>query len=219
MVDAIALIKDPSRLKEIFGSSPTMIGGLKIDVLRSETPQLIWELAKHPVDVGVEKTDNRYVRPVGVTLDCILLDPEYSLTAVIGAASALGGQGMDDFDHGDWRTKRDKLLTAIGKNDPITVVTPSGIDYTDMMVTDIIPDIRLETAAGFFFQVSLEKVEFVQSQVTNLDLSNLPDSLKPKKAKEAKKKSSGKQNQGQGSAKSASDKKSSLLNDLIGKYL
>lgn len=202
----MALITDPQRLKDLFGSAPTTIGKLQIDVLQQEIPDFGWDIPTHRVDVGTDVADSRYQRPVGVTLECVLLDPEYSLTAVVG--TAIGG---GSFDNDDWRTKRDKLMTAIGKNELITVVTPSGFDYSSMMVEAIQPDLRPQTSGGFFFRISLRRVEIVSSEIQGIDVSLLPDELKRDKNEQAETKKKGNKAQGKKAATATDAKKQSIL--------
>lgn len=202
----MALITDPQRLKDLFGSSPTMIGKLKIDVLQQEIPDFGWDIPTHRVDVGTDVADSRYQRPVGVVLECVLLDPEYSLTNVV--STAIGG---GSFDNDDWRTKRDKLMSAIGKNELITAVTPSGFDYSSMMVDAIQPDLRPQTSGGFFFRISLRKVEIVSSELLGIDVSLLPDELKRAKNAQAETKKKGNKNQGKRKALTADERKKSIL--------
>lgn len=202
----MAIITDPQRLKDLFGSSPTMIGKLKIDVLQQEIPDFGWDIPTHRVDVGTDAADSRYQRPVGVVLECTLLDPEYSLTNVV--STAIGG---GSFDNDDWRTKRDKLMSAIGKNELITVVTPSGFDYSSMMVDAIQPDLRPPTSGGFFFRISLRKIEIVSSEIQGIDISLLPDELKRAKNAQAETKKKQNKQQGKKSAPSADEKKKSIL--------
>ncbi len=38
-----SVIEDPSKLKDLFGSTPTLIGDIVVDVLLGETPILSWE--------------------------------------------------------------------------------------------------------------------------------------------------------------------------------
>ena len=212
MVDAIGVIKDPDRLRELFGSSPTMIGKLQVDVLIQETPDYVWEMPTHRVDVGTEITDSRYQRPVGVTLECVLLDPEYSITNAIN--TVVNDRG---FDNDDWRTKRDKLMEAIGKNELVTITTPSGFDYSDMMIESIQPDISPTTNGGFFFRISARHVELVSPEILGIDVSLLPDELKRSQNVQAATKKAGNKAQGKKTAVEASAKKQSILKKLYDK--
>ena len=67
------IIDNPSKLKDLFGSTPTLIGDIVVDVLLSESPTYSWELTKHPVEAGLDIVDSRYQKPVLVSLDCIFL--------------------------------------------------------------------------------------------------------------------------------------------------
>jgi hypothetical protein len=211
MPDLIGVIKDPSRLREIFGASATLIGQIRVDLLMAETPIFEWDIPQQPVDVGTSVTDSRYQKPIGVVLDCELLDPEYSLTNVVGSAI-----GKAEFSEDDWRTKRDKLMDLINANDTITIVTPSGFDYSDMMVDSIQPIITAQTANTFTFRLSAQKVKFVSSEVRGVDQGLLPDELKVKPDAQASKKIAKTKNAGQQSTKPVTDaKRQSTLTKLL----
>jgi hypothetical protein len=210
MPDLIAIIKDPSRLREIFGASATVIGQVRIDLLMAETPIFEWEIPQQPIDVGTTITDSRYQRPIGVVLDCEILDPEYSLTNSVGSKI-----GKAEFQNDDWRTKRDKLMDRIGTNEPLTIITPSGFDYSDMMVQSIQPVITNKTANTFTFRISAQKVQFVSSEVRGIDQGLLPDELKKKPDEQAKNKQKKNKKQGQKPTVNPSDQKKSILKKLV----
>lgn len=199
MPDLIGIIKDPSRLREIFGASATLIGNIRVDLLMSETPIFEWDIPQQPIDVGTTVTDSRYQKPLGVVLDCELLDPEYSLTNVAGSAI-----GKAEFQNDDWRTKRDQLMDLIGLNDPITIITPSGFDYSDMMVQSVQPVIENRTANTFTFRLTAQKVKFVSSEVRSIDQGMLPDELKKKPDEQASTKQKKTTNKGQQPTEEAS---------------
>ena len=71
----------------------------------------------------------------------------------------------------------------------------------------------------YFFRIELERVQTVSSDIVAIDDSQIPEDLKAKKdaaaaAKAAKKKKAGKK-----TPETADQKKESILNKLIGKYL
>lgn len=209
MPDLISVIKDPQRLREIFGASATLIGQLRVDVLISETPVFEWETPQHPVDVGTTITDSRYQRPIGVVLDCELLDPEYSLSNVVGSKI-----GNAEFQHDDWRTKRDQLMDRIGTNEPLTIITPSSFDYSDMFVESIQPVITAKTANTFTFRLSAHQVKFVSSEARGIDQGLLPDDLKKQPDEQAKKKTGKASKQGKKPTKNPAEQKKAILKKL-----
>lgn len=214
MPNVIDVIKDPKRLKEIFGSTPTKIGDLRVDILYEEIPDLQWDIPEQRVDVGVDVADSRYQLPVGVTLDCALLDPEYSITNY-----TRGEVAGESFENDDWRTKRDKLLGIIGQNELITILTPSEIDYSDMMVTSLVPDFRPETRNYFRFRVTAKRVIQVSSEVRGIDQGLIPEELKKKKNDQANKKQGKKKNKGTKKTVDSNERKKSILKSLYDKGL
>jgi len=218
-----SIVKDPSKLKELFGSTPTLIGDIVVDVLLGENQILSWELTKHPVEAGLDVTDSRYQKPVGVSLDCVFCDPEISVSAIAGdlANAIISGGSLSDanpFAKATWQEKRDALRETQTANKLVDVVTPNN-EYDSMMIKDIRPIFDKDKSGAYFFRIELERVEVVSSDIVAIDDSQIPEDLKAKKdaaaaAKVAKKKKAGKK-----TPPVADKKKSSILNDLIGKYL
>lgn len=218
MADVISLIKDPSKLKGLFGSTPITIGGIRVDVLTSEVPVFEWDIPTRRIDVGSDISDSRYKKPVGVTLECEFLNPEYSVTNVVkSAVSGLaGGAGFDD---DTWETKRDRLIDLADSNELTTIITPSAFDYSDMMIDAIQPDLTAGNGEGFFFRLSAMHVEQVSSEVRSIDQGLLPDELRRKKDKQSSTKQQGTTDQGTTAAKNAPAKKQSILKGLYEKGL
>lgn len=220
---AIGIIKDPSKLKSLFGSTPTLIGDIVVDVLIGESQALAWDLTKHPVEAGLDVTDSRYQKPVAVSLDCVFCNPDLSLGGLAegAVASIVSGGSLADanpFAKATWEEKRDALRDLQTSNKLIDVTTPNN-EYTSMMIQSIQPIFDKDKSDAYFFRISLERVETVSSDIVAIDDSQIPEDLKAKKdaaaaAKTGKKKPSGKKN-----TEPAGEKKSSILNNLIGKYL
>jgi len=218
MPDIISVIKDPSKLKDLFGSTPVTIGNIRVDVLVYEVPIFEWDIPTQRVDVGVDVSDSRYKKPVGVTLDCEFLDPDFSITNVVKSAVSdfAGGAGFDDES---WETKRDKLIDLADRNELITIITPSTFDYSDMMIDALQPDFNPQNGEGFFFRVSAKHVEQVSSEVQSFDQGLLPDELKRDKDAQSKTKQDKTKDLGTKAAKNPTEKKSSILKNLYDKGL
>lgn len=217
------IITDPKKLKDLFGSTPTLIGDIVVDVLLSESPIYAWDLTKHPVEAGLDVTDSRYKKPVGVALDCIFCDPEFSADALIGNvinAIAQGGSLKDanPFAKATWQEKRDALFELMDLNKIIDCTTPNG-EYFGVMIKSVRPTTDKDKSNAFFFRIELESVETVSSEVVAIDDSQIPEDLKAKKDAAAAAKTKGKTRGGKKTTDTASEKKSSVLNNLIGKYL
>lgn len=218
-----SMIKDPSKLKDLFGSTPTLIGDIVVDVLLAETPILSWELTQHPVEAGLDVTDSRYQKPLGVALDCIFCDPEFTLEEFVGdvvGAVASGGSLKDanPFTKATWQEKRDALEALQTKNAFIDVTTPNR-EYSSMMVKDVRPLFDKDKANAYFFRVELQQVTTATSDIVAVDDSQIPEDLKKKKDTDAAKKTAKKAKKGKKKAETATTKKSSILNDMFGKYL
>lgn len=220
---AQGIIEDPSKLKDLFGSTPTLIGDIVVDVLLSEAPLLSWELTAHPVEAGLDVTDSRYQKPVGVTLDCIFTDPEFSIDSLVGGAVgaiASGGSLADanPFAKANWKEKRDALEELSKQNKFIDITTPNG-EYKSMMIKDIRPIFDKNKTTAYFFRLEAHKVTTVSSDLIAIDDSQIPEDLKAKKDAAAAAKTAKKAKKGKKAADTATPKKSSVLNNLIGKYI
>jgi len=218
-----SVIEDPTKLKDIFGSTPTLIGDIVVDVLLGETPVHSWELTQHPVEAGLDVTDSRYKKPVGVSLDCIFTDPEFSVSEIAGdivGAIASGGSLKDanPFSKATWREKRDALDELSRGNNFIDATTPNG-EYTSMMIRDIRPVFDKNKANAFFFRIDLQHVDVASSDIVAVDDSQIPEDLKKKKNPDAAKKTAKTKKKGKKVVEDAGAKKESVLNKLIGKYL
>ena len=84
------IITDPTSLKDLFRSTPILIGDVKIDVLISETPVYDFEVTGRPVEAGLDVTDARIAKPIALTLECIITDDIFELS-VSSALSMLDG--------------------------------------------------------------------------------------------------------------------------------
>lgn len=205
------IIKDPKKLRGLFGSTPVLIGPLQVDVLEEETPIFEWDLPTRRVDAGFDVTDSRYSRPVGVTLDCVFLDLDISLSGAIAAAAGFG------FDSSKWVDKKDALHELASKNELITIITPSGNDYSDMMIESIMPTHTPETRNGYWFRLTARRVEIVSSEVRGADASLIPDALKPQENKTADQRKEKAKNPKQTSQKPVDEKKrQSILTKMGG---
>lgn len=214
ITEIAGIIKDPSKLKDIFGSTPTMIGDVVIDVLLSESPSHEWDVTKHPVEAGLDVSDSRYKRPVSVTLDCILTNPDFSVTNI---ASTLIGGG-NPFKIIPWEEKRDALTELMDQNKLVDVITPNG-EYSSMMVTSAAPMFDKDKSKAYFFRITLEHLIMVSSDITSVDDSQIPEALKKAAQPAAKKKTAKAANAGKKAAGKATEKKESILFKLVGKFL
>jgi hypothetical protein len=209
MVTPAQIIRDPSKLRDLFGSTPILIGDIRVDVLEEEAPAFAWDLPGHRVDAGTNVTNSRYQLPLAVTLDCIFLDPETSVDKALAAAVGFG------WDRVPWREKRAALYDLAARNELITIITPSGVDYSNMMIDAIQPSITPRRSGGFWFRLSARRVELVSSETAGIDASLIPDALKPKKNEQAKKKTAKAGAKNQKTAQNAPEKRASILSKIV----
>jgi hypothetical protein len=210
------IIDDPEQLKELFGTTPTLIDTIPVDVLLSETPTHDWDITSHPVEAGLDVSDSRYKRPVSVTLDCIFTDPDFSIDGILESVVgdiATGGN-LDDstlFRESTWGEKKEALETLAARNVLIDITTPNDT-YTSMMIKSIRPLYDKDKSNAFFFRLVADNLEIASSDIVAIDAAEIPDDP------QAKKKTNKTKNKGKKTAVE-DEKKSSVLNNLIGKYL
>lgn len=169
----MAFITSLEDLKDFFGLTPNLIGDLPIDVVLSESPTYDFEITEHPVMSGASISDARIKKPIGVTLECIFTDPDFSAGAL--AKSFISGT----FSLNTWKDKRDRLYEIKDTNELIDVNTVSN-SYTDMTIVNVTPDIRPTTANAFFCTVEFREIETVSTDTRALDFDELSDDLKKK---------------------------------------
>jgi len=206
------IIKDPSKLKDIFGSTPILIDDIPVDVLLNETPIYSSDITKHKVEAGLDVTDNRNRRPVGLILECIFTDPDFSLGNVVG--SLLSGE--NPLAQQTWQEKKGALEALDLANKAIDVVTPLDT-YESMMITSIQPTVDVSKSRAFFFKIEFEEIRVVSSDVVAVDDSLVPQKLKEKADPAAKKKTGKLKNAGKKAAGAASPKSESVLSKLLSK--
>jgi len=212
------IIKDPKKLKQIFGSTPTLIGDIPVDVLLNESPGHDWIITDHPVEAGLDISDSRYKRPVSVALDCVFTNPDYSLDTII-AGGAPWKQAL-------WYEKKEALEALSNQNIIIDIVTPDNT-YENFMIDAIQPTYSKDIHNAFSFRLNAVHIETVSSEIVSVSASQVPkrfvkkDPKKDKIKKKSSMKTKGKHSGGKKTAKKIDpkSKKQSILNKLIGKYL
>jgi len=214
--NAINLIKDPVALARFFGFVPVIIGDIIVDVLVSETPVYDYDITEHPVEAGLDVTDNRVERPASLILECILTDIALSPQAIAGAVAS--GILAGGFPPLSWQDKYSALLDLADKNDIVDVFTPLNV-YSSMMITSVRPNQTKDTAKALFFTIELREIRTVASEINVVDPSQIPKKIKEQEKPEnteAAKKTAPKSKKGPQAKTETSEKNSSTLNDLFG---
>jgi len=206
------LIKNPSELAKFFGFAPILIGDLIVDVLVTETPSYDYEITEHPVEAGLDITDNRNRKPVGLVLECILADTSFDAKSII--SSVISGNLALQM----WQDKYKALLELAEKNQIIDVYTPLNV-YSSMMIVSVRPSQNKDTANAMFCTVELREIRTVSSEVNFIDSTQIPKKVKEQEKPEnteAAKKTKKKDKKGKQGTSETGDKESSILNDLFG---
>lgn len=213
---AANLVKNPATLAKFFGFTPIILGDIVVDVLVSETPVYEYEVTEHPVEAGLDVTDNRVKRPTGLILECILTDIPLDPRAIAAATQA--AIQLQSFPLLTWQDKYNALLGLAEKNDIITVYTPLNA-YFNMMVTTVRMTQNKDTANAAFVTVEMREIRTVASEINIIDSSQLPTKVKQLETEDntnAAKTQSPTKNKGTQGTSATSSKNSSVLNDLFG---
>ncbi|NIV93791.1 hypothetical protein GWN42_13580 [candidate division KSB1 bacterium] len=210
------LLVDPVALARFFGFVPVIVGDIIVDVLVSETPVYDYDVTEHPVEAGLDVTDNRVARPATLILDCILTDIALSPQAIAGAVAA--GVLAGGFPPLTWQAKYDALLGLAAKNDIVDVFTPLNT-YSSMMITSVRPNQNKDTSQALFFNIEMREIRTVASEINIVDPSQIPKKIKEQEKPEnteAGKKTAPKKKKGPQGTEETGEKNSSTLNDLFG---
>jgi hypothetical protein len=202
------VISDPSTLMDMFAPSPILIGDLEIDVLLEESPMFDYDVTDHPVEAGLDISDSRIARPIGVILDCVLTDEAFDPMSVIGGALT----GSLSFD--TWQDKKAELYKLKDTSQVLNVATPLDT-YYNMMITSIMPSITKSTSGGFFFRIELKEIRIVSTAIADIDPSMLPPDLQNQAKDTAKKAGKKKAKGAQKAGKAGTGKSSSILKKLV----
>lgn len=203
------VISDPSTLLDLFKPSPKLIGNLEVDLILSETPIFSYDVTDHPVEAGLDVSDSRIERPIGLVLDCAFTDVPFDPLSTIGNAIS-GGLSFDT-----WQDKKAELYKLKGRHEFLTISTPLDT-YFNMMITDIAPDVTPQNASGFFFRIEFKEVRVVSTAIADIDPSLLPPDLQSQAANNAKKAGKKKPKGKQNPATSGTGAGASILSKLLG---
>jgi len=196
----MAIVTGLSELKNMFVSTPVLIGDLPIDVLLDETPVFNWDITERPVEGGSDITDHRLERPVGLILECIFTNSELGISNVVsGAANVITGGAIGTALSLDtWQDKKDALYSLMRESQRLDITTPLDT-YTNMMISSVRPNQNASNADAFFFRVELKEVDVISTEIIEIDESAIPKELKKKKKKknnDSKDKTQKQQNKG-----------------------
>jgi hypothetical protein len=216
---AANLIKNPAALAKFFGFSPIILGNIVVDVLVSETPVYDYQVTEHPVEAGLDITDNRVKLPTGLILECIFTDIPFDPRAIAAATQA--AIQLQSFPLLTWQDKYTALLDLAEKNDIITVYTPLNA-YFNMMITSLRMSQNKDTANAAFLTVEMREIRTVASEINIIDSSQLPTKVKELETEDNSnaQKTQGKQtNKGAAAPTETTEKNNSVAYDTLGSSL
>lgn len=164
---------------------PTYIEGFEIDAVVNEDRTLDCEITDHPVEKGVSITDHARVRPLTISMDCIVSDtPVGGLADRRGieiettpSAATLSSGPMGDFVPSD--VARNWLETLMRARKTVLVSTEwvrtNGSQgyraYDNMMIQSIGETITAETGDAGSFKVTFKQVVFVTNNRTTVPVA------------------------------------------------
>lgn len=170
----MTFITNLEELRARFGPNVALIDDLPIDVVLSSQPVYEYEVTRAPVEEGADISDHREERPVGLTMECIFTDPDFSARAV--GQNLLSGT----FSLDSWLDKKRKLDELRASGDVLTVVTEYET-YESMVLTRVAVDRKASTANALFVTLQFVDIRIVSSAVTDVDPSQIPKRKKKKK--------------------------------------
>lgn len=171
------VIQDP--IGAIVGSlvpEPVFIGGVEVDVTKLEKKSLRYTTTKHPVEAGLDISDNRYKEPVLLRLEGQMTDTPINLDAVLATAitASLGGPG---FQLLTWRDKKDALEAVADSDEIIDIVGRLDV-YLDMTLKLVDVSETPNTAGHYPFVIEAETIRQVSSEIVSVDPSQIPKALR-----------------------------------------
>jgi hypothetical protein len=170
----MTFITNLEELRAKFAPNVAMIGDLPIDVVKRSQPIYEYEVTQAPVEEGANISDHRKARPVGLSMDCIFTDPDFSASAV-GQARLNGTFSVDS-----WLDKKRKLDAIKDSSEVVTVVTEFET-YESMVLTRVSVDRTASTSNAVFVSLQFMDIRIVSSAVTDVDPSQIPKRKKKKK--------------------------------------
>jgi len=172
----MTFITNLEELRAKFAPNVAMIGDLPVDVVKRSQPIYEYEVTQAPVEEGANISDHRKARPIGLSMDCIFTDPDFSASAV-GQARLNGTFSTDS-----WLDKKRKLDAIKESSEVVTVVTEFET-YDSMVLTRVSVDRTASTSNALFVSLQFMDIRIVSSAVTDVDPSQIPKRKKKKKKK------------------------------------
>ena len=171
------VIQDP--IGAIVGSlvpEPFFIGGVEVDVTNLEKKSLRYTVSKHPVEAGLDISDNRYKEPTRVRIEGEMTDTPLGLDAALATAitAAAGGPG---FQLLTWRDKKEALEAVADSHEVIDIVGRLDV-YLDMTLTLVDVSETPNTAGYYPFTIEAEESRQVSSEIVSVDPSQIPKDLR-----------------------------------------
>ena len=164
----MALIFEPSVLRDLFGEQFNSISTLQVDVTPSESHDLPSQVTEKPVEDGSNINDNVILGNEKVSISGILTDDR------------LGTSQADK-----WRA----LKEIRRSREPFTVTTSLEV-YENMIFTNISASRDVSSVGAVFFTADLTRVRIIASETAQVPLQAIPEA---RKAKQAAKSDKGKQ--------------------------
>lgn len=175
----MALIFEPGKLRDMFGTQYNMIQTLPITVTLKETHNFNQEITTKPVEGGSTIADNIILQPDQITINGFFADD--SVVQTILDVVSYGTK----YATSSWEDKMALIQTIRKAREPFDVVTSLGT-YKNMFFSGALTFDRDNTNANaLFFTATLMNISIIQSRTTAVPASASKEPLKqaPKKDK------------------------------------
>jgi hypothetical protein len=181
-------------------STRFFIEDIGIDLVTDQSAQFSWELTKQTVEDGSKIGDNREKQPVILNMTCELTD--------------------DLPDEGDrkWWDKKAELEELADLDQVVTVVTPMDI-YEKMIITSMTPSHSPGKATSYPFDIVLEELDTVASNLVSVDPASIPRRVRDKKTRGNANAESDKAGKGDRGNVQPKQSEQSIIDSLLGGLL
>lgn len=187
----MALIFEPSVLRNLFGEQFNRISTLQVDVTLSESHDLPSTVTEKPVEDGSQINDNVILGNEKISISGVLTDDR------LGTSQA---------------EKWNALKEIRRSREPFTVTTSLDV-YENMIFTNINASRDVSSTGAVFFTADLTRVRIIASETAQVPLRAIQES---RKAKQAAKQDKGKQQATTEQPEAAQRTRRSLANQIFG---
>lgn len=180
------------------------VAELEMDVVLSENVAFSKTVTKFPIESGEEATDNSFINPITVTLDCIVSESPISYSDYGARFDAFKNDILgEDSTQENVYVAAAKEFMAVALQHNIVAEIEIGLGlYESLVITNVSYNKTAENTGVLAFTIELEEIILVKSEITDLPETG---GYSPKGGDAQKTRGSGKSNKGTTKPDVASD--------------